>query len=139
MDGPPCPWRLGCWLNGKIDVLGFQIKGDIQKEATAIILKALRKRPDVAYVLFLIDSYMMKFDQTAGQVDMSRGLEHVPGRKECILTAIYDRARQSPIIGYWVYDRDGNNKPVFHKEIEWQDPAIEVQGRFGVPDRERPA
>jgi hypothetical protein len=107
-DGSFCPMAVVVHSDGRVLVTVLQ---HFDVSTTDAFIRNMANRPEVAYVLFIIDSYVAVCDATVLSV------KAVPGRKEAVVCTIM--IKTDTAVATWVYDRDTNNKPVFVSDIEW--------------------
>ena len=107
------PMAVVVHANGKVLVNVFENFDPSAQDALASFLRDMSNRHEVAYVLFIADSYVAVSDSPV----RVKPVKDLPGRKEAVICTI--TLKGGTATATWVYDRDVNNKPVFASDIEW--------------------
>jgi hypothetical protein len=126
-------------LEGSVQLHGFDLellRDASTKENLGLLCQQLAQQPTVRFFIFLADSWVKIVDkQEFATLDMSKGVRTMPGRKEAISVTLYDARMQKTLTGYWEYDRDAANRPVFSEKFKWSCVGDIVNSRFSPADK----
>ena len=127
-DGSFPPMAVVVHTNGKVMVNVFKDFDPSTQDALVTSLRDIANRPEIAFVLFITDSYVAVSDSPLAR---AKRVKDLPGRKEAAVCTIM--LKDDTAVAAWVYDRNANNKPVFASDIEWYGQVSNNVGGSGQP------
>jgi len=121
---------------GKINIVAFEFpegQGSRPKDTAAYVMQMFKKDPEIDFVVFLSDAWCVEIRGNKGNVmeeyQKYGSVKDMPQRSEGIVVSIFGNRRLNDL-GTWKYRRQGKKLVFATPQIEWQEGASQIEGRF---------